>query len=134
MNETVDKFEKRDKELKEISSGLKKMIDVLDENKLNSLSQEESDGFMVLDLILEGDLDKLSSLPTRCMASFVHTLKNIDDSRYYFINKNEIDDEKLLQDLIAMSNESTSRANKSLDESHEKIKNALEMINQSDKK
>ncbi|KAA3639542.1 MAG: hypothetical protein DWP95_10185 [Proteobacteria bacterium] len=130
----MDKFEKRDKELKEISSGLKKMIDVLDENKLNSLSQEESDAFMVLDLILEGDLDKLSSLPTRCMASFVHTLKNIDDSRHHIINKNEIDDEKLLQPLIAMSKETTSRANKSLDESHEKIKDALERINQSDKK
>lgn len=130
----MDKFEKRDKELKEISSGLKKMLDTLDENKLNSLSQEESDAFMVLNLILEGDLDKLSSVPTSSMVSFLHTLKSKDNSHHDYIDDSEIDDEKLLQALIVMSKETTSRANKSLDVSHEKIKNALERINQSDKK
>src|SRR5690554_1824000 len=134
MNETMDKFEKRDKELKEISRDLQKMLNALDEEKLNSLSQEESDAFMVLDLILEGDLDKLSSVPTSSMVSFLHTLKSIDNSHHDYIDESEIDDEKLLQALFVMSKETTSRANKSLDESHEKIKRLLERLNQFEKK
>ncbi|MCX7546250.1 hypothetical protein [Marinicella gelatinilytica] len=130
----MDKFEKRDKELKEISRDLKKMLDDFDEDKLNSLSQEESEAFMVFELILDGDLEKLSSLPTSRMTSFVRALKNKDDSRHHHIDEDEIDEEKLLQALIIMCEETTSRANKSLDESHEKIKDALERINQSDKK
>lgn len=130
----MDKFEKRDEELKEISRDLKKMLDDFDEDKINSLSQEESEAFMVFELILDGDLEKLSSLRTSSMTSFVRALKNNDDSRHHHINEDEIDEEKLLQALIIMCKETNKRAHKSLDESHKKTKDTLEKANQPEKK
>jgi|SRR5690606_11536732 len=129
MNVSMTDYEKRDKEIKEISNGLKKLLDGLEDDKANSVDQEETDAFMVLDLILAGDREKLSSLPISKIVSFVHALRNTDDPHHQYIGDGAIDEEELLSALTFLCKETSQRAHAALDESHKNINEALNKIN-----
>jgi len=51
-------IDKRQKAIKDIRNGLVKILDELDENELDRVTQEESDVFMILELVLDGVLGK----------------------------------------------------------------------------
>lgn len=99
----MNNFDKRNRELKEIKGGLIKLLDGLNEDEINSISQEDADAFMVLDLILAGDLETLSSLPTNQFASFERILRTMDNPQRKNIDDDRPAGKELLSALIDLN-------------------------------